>query len=554
MSHSVDVQDTKQSASFTIRLISSTFEQPASICVRQLSQGLLATYYRDSVQHLTSVSSIIDWSSSGNFQGDNYFQIWRVKWNGFLKSPAGAWTVTISKPQSSTDSVRIRLARFHVHLGASNSWSHFFSFSDSVHLAVSIEYTHFAGSLSSGLKISWASEGIAEFSPVPSSAFFADVWSFTSQLNVIVSPAASWSCQVTSPMLSTATAGMSSTFVVSVTDAFGNTATDLSLIKVLLNQLSGCDTLLENSCVRISKSMDQRGVPVTLTVSGAYEVQIIDSKRSEACTYFPQIQVYPGPALLAASLVSLLSATVASAGLPLQFEIISRDQFSNLASLSASQLYFSLLLSCSGPSPCCDSCVAASSTCAPSITCSKAKSSSIMEDVVALPSLGSQALSITFFPTQSGIFRMQILSSRGCSYCDSLPAHTFWNIVVKPSLPSVANLDSLNASLSVVAGDSITISGTSFDMFGNVVPAPDPPTQIECIARINRRAVAGVLSRVFLSSNYKLTCIIKVTTSALFQVSMLSFQGESCKIIQYAKLIFVFQKTVCCQRITAAAH
>jgi hypothetical protein len=515
---------------FSFRAIRSTFEKPAYIQLRMLTPGLIATYYRDSAAHSTSTASTIDWSSSGSFPGDASVQIWRVKWKGFLKSPTGAWTLTVAKPASSADTVRVQIGRFDINLGASNSWSHLFSLSHSVHYAVAIHYTHFAGSSSSGLTVSWKLEGTPSPAAIPSSAFFSDTWSFTSDLKVLVSPGASWSCEVISPTISLATAGLPSIFVVSATDAFQNAVTELSHMSVLLSQLSGCDTLLDSSCAQISRIMHKDGVQVTLTIPGLYQLQVIDSGRSSAaCTSFSQFYVHPGHALLANSLVSLFSASISTAGLPLYFNITSRDQFANAAPLLASYAYFSLTITCIGPSPCCDSCVASRSSCSSSILCYQAKSSSIvLQGVVA--SVDGHRLSVAFIPTQSGVFRLQILPSKECSFCDNLPSNSTWDVTVKPSVHSAANLDTEFTEIFVIAGDSVTVSGRSFDVFGNVVLAPDPPTQVECVVRLNRRIISGFSSYAFLSSNFHLTCAVKVTAAGTFELSMISLQSKFHKL------------------------
>jgi hypothetical protein len=521
-------------SSFSIRVIRSTFEQLAHIRLRFATPGLIATYYRDSAAYFTSVASSIDWSSSGQFPGDNSVQIWRAKWKGFLKAPTGAWTLTIAKPPSSTDAVQLQIGRFDVHLGASNSWSNVFSFSYSEYFPFSVLYTHFSGSSSSGLTVSWKPEGVASFAAVPSSAFFSESWSVTSELKVRVSPAASWSCDIISPVLSVATAGLSSKFFVSAADVFGNSATQLSHIKFLLTQLSGCDTLFEKSCLQITQSMSAQGIQVTLTRSGIYQLQIVDSGRNNApCNGVSQIYVHSGPALLANSIISMLSATFATTGLPLQFEITTRDQFSNLVPLLTSYAYFSFKLTCSGPSPCCNPCVASRSTCASSILCAQTKSAAILEQAGAPTGLGSPNLNVAFIPTQSGFFRLQVLSSRECPYCDKLPAHKFWDVLVKPSLSSAVTLDAAFVKSYIIASDSITVSGRSFDIFGNVVLAPDPPSQVDCVVRLNRRVVSGVTSRVFLVSNFYVSCVVKVTTSGIFDLSMMSFQSQSTSSIMF---------------------
>jgi hypothetical protein len=512
---------------FSIRVIRSTSELPTSIRLRQLTQGLIATYYRDSAEFSTSVAPIIDWSSNGNFPGDTSIQIWRVKWKGFLKSPSsGAWALTISKPSSSTDTVEIQLGRFNVRLGASSSWGTSFSFSQSMYFAISLHYTHYAGSLSSGLTLSWKHEEILSAAAIPSSALYSETWSFLSSLNLRVTPAASWSCQSISPSVSFATAGLSSTFMVSAADVFGNPITELHHINLRLIQISGCNTLSQNSCAHLAMNMDQSGVQVTLTLSGVYQLYITDSGRMDAaCTSFHQIYVHPASALLANSVLSMLSSTIATAGVPLIFQITSRDQFSNLTPLSASFAFFSFHLFCIGPSPCCDACVSSSSTCGSSILCFQAKSSHIFQHAGALTSLSSHEFSFSLVPTQSGLFRLQVLSSKECSYCDALPTNN-WDVTIKPSVHAAANLDATSASMSVVAGDFVTISGRAFDIFGNVVAAPDPPSHIHCMVRKNRRVVSGVSSSSYLSSNFYISSIVRITISGTLTLSMMSFQSK----------------------------
>lgn len=519
---------------FSIRVIRSTSEVPTSIRLRQLAQGLIATYYRDSTEFSTSVVPIIDWSSNGNFPGDTNIQIWRVKWKGFLKSPSsGAWALTISKPSSSTDTVEIQLGRFKVRLGASSSWGTSFSFSQTMYFAISLHYTHYAGSSSSGLTLSWKHEEILSAVAIPSSAFYSENWSFLSSLNLRVTPGASWSCESISPSVSFATAGLSSTFMVSAADAFGNPITELQHINLRLIQLSGCNTLSQNSCAQLAMNMDQNGVHVTLTLSGVYQLYITDSGRMDAaCTSFREIYVHPASALLANSVLSILSSTIATAGIPLIFQITPRDQFSNLTPLSASFAFFSFHLFCIGPSPCCDPCVASSSTCGSSILCFQAKSSRIFEHAGALTSLSSHEFSFSLVPTQSGLFRLQVVSSKECSYCDALPTNN-WDVTIKPSVHEAANLDATSTSMSVVAGDFVTISGRAFDIFGNVVAAPDPPSQIHCMVRKNRRVVSGVSSSLYLSSNFYISSIVRITTSGTLTLSMMSFRSKCLLALQH---------------------
>jgi hypothetical protein len=532
--------DTGDSVSFSVRVIRSTLEQTAAIRLRQLSSGLLTTYYRDSAAVFTSVASSMDWSSTGNFPGDSSVQIWSAKWAGFLKSPSsGAWTLTISKPQSSSDSVQLQIGRFSVHLGASSSSSLTFDFSIAMFLSVSVLYSHFAGSSSSGLTLSWKSEGMPSFVAIPSSAFFSQSWSFTSNLKVYVRPGPSRSCQAHTPAISVATAGLSSTFIISAIDSFGNPVTDVSHIKLRMNQLSGCDTLVENSCVQLSRSMDLFGLQVSLTLSGLYQLQIVDSERNyAACTSFSQIYVHPNVALLTNSRIRLISATVATAGTALQFEITTLDQFSNAAPLLASYAQFSFKLSCSGPSPCCDPCVASRSTCASSILCVPTKTSIISGHFNAPSDLSSHIFTVSFLPSQSGFFRLQVSSSQECPYCDALPANAFWDVFIKPSLHSAVNLDASPAVLSMIAGDSLTISGRSFDVYGNVVLAPDPPSQVHCVSRLNQRSVAGVSSHALLSSNFYISCTVSATKSGRFELSMISFQREALKISTFHLIPF----------------
>ncbi len=525
--------DTGASVSFSVRVLRSTLEQTAAIRLRQLSPGLLSTYYRDSAAFSTSVASSMDWSSAGNFPGDSSVQIWSAKWVGFLKSPSsGAWTLAISKPQSSSDSVQLHIGGFSVDLAASSSRSLTFDLSISMYLPVSVLYSHFAGSSSSGLTFAWKSEGVPSFVPIPSSAFFSQSWSFTSNLKAVVRPAASRSCQALSPVISVATAGLSSTFSISAIDSFGNSVTDISHIKLRMNQISGCDTLIENSCAQVRRSMESRGVQVTLTLSGLYQLDIIDTERTDAAcgTSFSQIYVHPNVALLSNSLIRLSSATVATAGTALQFEITTLDQFSNAVPLLASYAQFSFKLSCVGPSPCCDPCVAARTTCGSSILCVPTKRSLIVGPLSAPSDLSSHIFSVSFLPSQSGIFRLQVSSSNECPYCDALP-DTHWDISVKPSLHSALNLDVFpTGAFSIIAGDSLTISGRSFDAYGNVVLAPDPPSQVGCLSRLNRRTVSGVASRAFLSSNFYVSCIVTATTSGRFELSMVSFQRKFCAL------------------------
>jgi hypothetical protein len=540
--------------SFSIRVIRSTFEQPASIRLRQVAQGLMATYYRDSTAFSTSVAPNIDWSSTGNFPSDTSLQIWRVKWNGFLKSPSsGALTLTISKPPSSTDSVQIQIGRFNIQLGASSTWATTFSSAHPVYFPISIHYTHFAGSFSSGLTLSWKHQELPTVAAIPSSAFFVEDWSFTSKLNVRVSPGASWSCQSVSPSVSIATAGVTSTFVVSAADSFGNEISKLDHIELRLIQSSNCFTSSENSCVQLAFSMDPNEVQVTLTLSGVYQLSIIDKGRmNAACTSFPQMYAHPAPALLKNSILSMLSATIATAGTPLMFQLTSRDQFSNLTPLSASYAFFSFKLSCLGPSPCCDPCVSYLNTCGSSILCSDAKSSFILEHAGALTSLSSHEFTFSFVPTRSGFFRLQILSSQQCYFCDASQDANYWDVSVQPSLHAAANLDASFAKSNIVAGDSITIFGRSLDVFSNFVVAPDPPSQINCIVRIKRRIVSGVLSSVFLSSNFFMTCIIKVTSSGTLTVTMSSFRSKLLKLFIECFLSNNFQAMHCFQPTTAA--
>jgi hypothetical protein len=513
--------------SFSIRVIRSTFEQPASIRLRQLAQGLIATYYRDLTAFSTSSAPVIDWSANGNFPSDTSFQIWRVKWEGFLKSPSsGAWTLVVSKPTSSIDLVQIRVGRFNVQLGASSSWGNVFSFSQSLIFAISIQYTHFAGSLSSGLTLSWKHEGIPAFATIPSSAFFVEQWSFTSNLNVRVFSGASQTCQAVSPSVSFTTVGLATTFAVSATDAFDNEIIKLPHIELRLIQLSGCSTISESSCVQLAMPMDLNEVQVTLTQSGVYQLDIVDRARMDAaCTSFPQIYAHPAPALLKNSLLSITSATIATAGTPLMFQLTSRDQFSNLTPLLASSAFFLFKLFCMGPSPCCDPCVSSLNTCGSSILCSQSKNSFILQDAGTLTSLGSHQFILSFIPTQSGVFRLQIFSSKECSYCDNLPA-MFWDVTVLPSVHSAANLDATDSQLNIVAGDSITIFGRSFDMFGNVVLAPDPPSQINCILRMNNRVVSVLFSSLNLLSNFYIMCVMKVTKSGTSSITMSSFRSK----------------------------
>lgn len=520
--------DTGPSVSFSVRVLRSTLEQTAAIRLRQLSPGLLSTYYRDSAAFSTSVSSSMDWSSAGNFPGDSSVQIWSAKWAGFLKSPSsGAWTLVISKPQSSSDSVQLQIGGFSVDLGASSSRSLSFDLSISMHLPVSVLYSHFAGSSSSGLTFAWKSEGAPSFVAIPSSAFFSQSWSFTSNLKAVVRPAASRSCQALSPVISVATAGLSSTFSISAIDSFGNSVTDISHIKLRMNQISGCDTLVESSCAQVRRSMESRGLQVTLTLSGLYQLDIIDTERMDAaCTSFSQIYVHPNVALLSNSVIRLSSATVATAGTALQFEITTLDQFSNAVPLLASYAQFSFKLSCFGPSPCCDPCVAARTSCGSSILCVPTKRSLIVGPLSAPSDLSSHIFSVSFLPSQSGIFRLQVSSSNECPYCDALP-DIHWDISVKPSLHSALNLDVIpTGGFSIIAGDSLTISGRSFDAYGNVALAPDPPSQLGCLSRLNSRTVSGVDSRAFLSSNFYVSCIVTATTAGRFELSMVSFQRK----------------------------
>jgi len=529
-SYGTESSITSVSYFFSFRVIRTWIETPASVTFRQLTQGLIATYYRDLAAISTSSASIIDWSSSGNFPADTSLQIWRARWKGFLKSPSsGTWMLTVSKPGLSTDSVQMQIGKFNVNLGASSSWSTVFSVSFTMYLAVSVNYTHFAGSLLSGLTFSWQLEGGSAFSAIPSSAFFVESWGFTSNLKVFSSPGTTVSCQAVGSLISFATAGLSSTFIVSAFDIFGNSVTELSHIKLRLSQISGCNTLFENSCVKLVMSMDRYGVQVTPTVAGIYQLQIIDTGRNDAaCTIFPELYVYPAPALLSNSQVSMISATVATAGLSLQFQIVSRDQFSNLIPLLALYASFSFELTCFGPSPCCNPCGASSSTCSSSILCSKAKSSSIMVQAASFSSLMNPDVNISFVPTQSGFFRLEIRCSKECPYCDALPTSTFWDITVKPSNHVAVFLDAAYARSFIVAGDSITMLGRSFDMFGNVVLAPDPPSQIDCIGRLDRRVVSGVSSRVYLASNFYAACIVQVITAGSLTLSMMSFQSTRC--------------------------
>ena len=520
--------DTGPSVSISVRVLRSTLEQTSAIRLRQLSPGLLSTYYRDSAAFSTNVASSMDWSSAGNFPGDSSVQIWSAKWAGFLKSPSsGAWTLAISKPQSSSDSVQLQIGRFSVALGASSSRSLTFDFSISMYLPISVLYSHFAGSSSSGLTLTWKSEGMPSFVAIPSSAFFSQSWSFTSNLKVVVRHGASRSCQAEGPVISVATAGLSSTFIISAIDSFGNSVTDISHIKLRMNQISGCDTVIENSCAQVIRSMELPGLQVTLTLSGLYQLDVIDTERmNAACTSFSQIYVHPNVALLSNSLIRLSSATVATAGTALQFEITTLDQFSNAVPLLASYAQFSFKLSCFGPSPCCDPCVAARATCGSSILCVPTKRSLIVGPLSVPSDLSSHIFSVSFLPTQSGIFRLQVSSANECPYCDALP-QTHWDISVKPSLHSALNLDMFPTGFSIIAGDSLTISGRSFDAYGNVVLAPDPPSQAGCLSRLNRRSVSGVASRAFLSSNFYVSCIVTATTSGQFELSMVSFQRKS---------------------------
>ena len=514
------------SFTFSLRVIRTSIDSPAFVRFRQLTPGLIATYYRDLSAFSTSSASSIDWSSSGNFPGDSSLQIWRVKWKGFLKSPSsGAWTLTVSKPGLSTDTVQMQIGRVNVNLGATNSWSSFFSFSCTMYLTISVNYSHFAGSLSSGLTFAWKLAGASSFSVIPPSAFFVEAWVVTSSLKVRAYPGSTGSCEAIGPVVSFATAGLSSTFIVSAVDIFGNSVSELSHIKLRLRQISGCNTLLENSCVQLVMNMDQYGVQVTPTVAGIYQVQIIDSGRSDAvCPSFPQLYVYPAPALLANALVSMVSVTVATAGVPLQFQIISRDQFSNLIPLLVSYASFSFKLACSGPSPCCDPCGASLSTCSSPILCSKTKSSSILVQAASFSSLSSADFVISFVPTQTGVYRLEIRCSKECPFCDDLPPSIFWDIAVKPSSPVASTIDAAYARLFIVAGDSVTISGRSFDIFGNVVMAPDSPSQIYCIVRLDRRVVSCVSS--FLASNFYAACVVPVITSGSLSLSMMSFQSK----------------------------
>jgi hypothetical protein len=328
-------------------------------------------------------------------------------------------------------------------------------------------------------------------------------------------------------VISVATAGLSSTFSISAIDLFGNSVTDISHIKLRMNQISGCDTLVESSCAQVRRSMESRGLQVTLTLSGLYQLDIIDTERMDAaCTSFSQIYVHPNVALLSNSVIRLSSATVATAGTALQFEITTLDQFSNAVPLLASYAQFSFKLSCFGPSPCCDPCVAARTSCGSSILCVPTKRSLIVGPLSAPSDLSSHIFSVSFLPSQSGIFRLQVSSSNECPYCDALP-DIHWDISVKPSLHSALNLDVFpTGGFSIIAGDSLTISGRSFDAYGNVALAPDPPSQVGCLSRLNRRTVSGVDSRAFLSSNFYVSCIVTATTAGRFELSMVSFQRK----------------------------
>ncbi len=150
-----------------------------------------------------------------------------------------------------------------------------------------------------------------------------------------------------------------------------------------------------------------------------------------------------------------------------------------------------------------------------------------MQHASVVSGLGSHALSFEFVPTQSGLFRLQVVSLKECPYCDMLPANALWDITVKPSVYAAATLDAAFTDTVIIAGDCITVSGRSFDAYGNVVLAPQPPSPVHCVVRLNSRTLAGVSSRVFLSANFYVSCAVVITTAGAFQLSMVSFQRKS---------------------------
>ena len=150
-----------------------------------------------------------------------------------------------------------------------------------------------------------------------------------------------------------------------------------------------------------------------------------------------------------------------------------------------------------------------------------------MQHADVVSGLGSHTLSFEFVPTQSGLFRLQVVSLKECPYCDALPANSFWDIAVKPAVYAATTLDAAFTETAIIAGDCITVSGRSFDAYGNVVLAPQPPSPVQCVVRLNGRALAGVSSRVFLSANFYVACAVVITTAGAFQLSMMSFQSKS---------------------------